>query len=765
LGPTNTGKTHQAVERMLEHPSGMIGLPLRLLAREVFDRVSARIGEDRVALITGEEKRVPARPDYFVCTTEAMPLSREVDFVAVDEVQLATHEERGHVFTDRLLHARGRRETWFMGAGTMRAVVSTLAPAARQEERPRLSQLSFAGAEKLSRLRPRSAVVAFSLRDLYAIAGRLRRLRGGTAIVLGALSPRARNAQVALFQAGEVDTLVATDAIGMGLNLDVEHVAFAALRKFDGQKSRELEAAEVAQIAGRAGRFLRAGTFGSVLPLALDRDLAARVEAHRFEPVRRVRYRNTALDFASAAALLDSLHAPPFHPVLAGVSRADDTHALEAFLRDPAIAADLRSPEAVERLWQVCQIPDFRGILFEVHLDLLKLIWSSLREGQLSGDFMRQQMIELSRMDGDADALMARIARLRTWTFVANQANWVEHAAVIQAEFGVLEDRLSDALHSALVEKFVERRARTRQISTPKPRPSVPLATQNDAGFRPFSVLDALKQRILVETIAPAASGSELGRFADLPHEAFSVDADGFVSAEGQRLARLVRGRALSQPEITWLDRADLGAASRLRLERRLRAFTRDWVGRLLAPVRELARSEVPAVRAVAYQLELGLGTALRESLEPSLALLDVAAQARLAELGIRIGQLTLNVLSLSSANARGRRAQLVATFYPELAANSALPTPPCARGRLPLEAWLALGAVPLGPWVLRADLAERAAEVLAEGEDVLSVLAPLGVPRRDRVRVIAAMERMLQSRRAIETRLSEETSARRSSA
>ncbi|MGC4093964.1 MAG: helicase-related protein [Polyangiaceae bacterium] len=244
LGPTNTGKTHKAVERMLEHDSGMIGLPLRLLAREIYDRVSARIGEDRVALVTGEEKRVPARPDYWVCTTEAMPLTREVDFVAVDEVQLATHDERGHIFTDRLLNARGRRETWFMGAATMAGVVQRLVPAAQQQQHPRLSRLSYAGSSKLSRLPPRSAVVAFSLKELYAVAGRLCSLRGGVSLVMGALSPRARNAQVALFQSGEVDYLVATDAVGMGLNLDVGHVAFASLRKFDGERPRALDAAE-----------------------------------------------------------------------------------------------------------------------------------------------------------------------------------------------------------------------------------------------------------------------------------------------------------------------------------------------------------------------------------------------------------------------------------------------------------------------------------------------------------------------------------------
>lgn len=746
LGPTNTGKTHHAVERMLEYPTGMIGLPLRLLAREVYDRVSARLGEDRVALVTGEEKRVPAQPDYFVCTTEAMPLSREVDFVAVDEVQLATHEERGHVFTERLLHARGRKETWFLGAGTMRSVVAALVPAARQEERPRLSELSFGGADKLSRLRPRTAVVAFSLRDLYALAGRLRRLRGGTALVLGALSPRARNAQVALFQAGEVDTLVATDAIGMGLNLDVEHVAFAAARKFDGQHARTLEAAEVAQIAGRAGRFLRPGTFGSVLPLAFDRDLVTRVETHRFDPVRRVRYRNAELDFSSAAALLDSLHAPPFHPVLAGVTQADDTRALATFLRDPALVAELRAPADVERLWRVCQVPDFRGILFEVHLDLLKLIWSSSRNGPLSPEFMRERLLELDTQDTDADALMARIARLRTWSFVANQSGWVERAGEIQGELMLLEDRLSDALHTALVERFVERRTRTREISPPKPRRPVPFPAPSDpSDFHPFSSLSALKERLQPSSAPESARGQTLERLADLPHEAFSVDDAGFIHAEGQRLARFTRGRSLAQPEVRLVELPELGAAVRLRLERRLRAFVRDSVGRLLAPVRELARSDIAALRAIGYQLELGLGTALREPLETSLAALDPKAHERLAELGIRLGRLALSAAPLTSASARVERARLVIVHYGALAAKHVTPAPARPRGALPVEAWLALGAVPLGPWALRADLAERAGEVSVRGEDPARFLGSIGVPKRERQRVAAALTRLLE--------------------
>ena len=303
LGPTNTGKTHHAIERMLEHPSGMIGLPLRLLAREVYDKITARVGESKVALVTGEEQRVPRRPAYWVATTEAMPVEHEVDFVAVDEVQLAAHPQRGHVFTSRLLSARGRVETWLMGAATMRNALRELVPTALQVEHPRLSSLRFAGSAPLARLPPRSAVVAFSMPHVYELADRLRKRRGGAAIVLGALSPRTRNAQVAMFQAGEVDCLVATDAIGMGLNLGVEHVAFAATRKFDGRGVREVDDAELGQIAGRAGRWIHDGTFGTVTPLSLPVGVAHAVETHTFSPVRRVQWRSDDLDFASLPAL------------------------------------------------------------------------------------------------------------------------------------------------------------------------------------------------------------------------------------------------------------------------------------------------------------------------------------------------------------------------------------------------------------------------------------------------------------------------------
>ncbi len=364
LGPTNTGKTHLAIERMLGHESGMIGLPLRLLAREVYDKIVARIGADSVALITGEEKIKPERARFWVCTVEAMPRDIDVDFLAIDEVQLAGDPERGHVFTDRLLHARGRSETLLLGAQTMRDAIGDLVPGANFISRPRLSKLTYAGQKKITRLPQRSAVVAFSAAEVYSIAELIRRQRGGAAVVLGALSPRTRNAQVALYQSGDVDFLVATDAIGMGLNLDVDHVAFSASRKFDGHNHRNLTPSELSQIAGRAGRHMNDGTFGvtgSAEPF--DADTIERLETHNFEPVRVLQWRNRNLDFSSLEALKSSLRETPHIKHLARGRASDDVVALETVSSgDKDVARAASAPAAVARLWEVCQIPDYRKI-------------------------------------------------------------------------------------------------------------------------------------------------------------------------------------------------------------------------------------------------------------------------------------------------------------------------------------------------------------------------------------------------------------------
>jgi ATP-dependent RNA helicase SUPV3L1/SUV3 len=742
LGPTNTGKTHKAVERMLEFPSGMIGLPLRLLAREIYDRVSARLGQERVALVTGEEKRVPRRADYWVCTTEAMPLTHEVDFMAVDEVQLATHDERGHVFTDRLLHARGRRETWFLGAGTMRPLMERLVPAARQEQHPRLSSLSFAGSSKLSKLKPRSAVVAFSVTELYELAERLRSLRGGAAVVLGALSPRARNAQVAMFQAGEVDYLVATDAIGMGLNLDVEHVAFASLRKFDGRAARQLDDADLAQIAGRAGRYLRDGSFGTVAPLELERSSAQRIELHRFDAVRRVRWRNSDLVFDSAPALLDSLRTPPPAAHLAAVPDAEDQQALETLLGDDEVARRARSAETLRLLWDVCQIPDFRRILFEVHVSMLRQIFLALCEGRLDDDFMAAHCAELESTSGDRHALVARIARLRTWAFVANQRDWVREPEHWQARLREVEDRLSDALHAALVASFVERRGKARPPRSGSVRraegSSDPAFTHDRS--HPFAVLEALRGKVSGGATEVGAPHGELEALLDAPHEAFSVDRLGNVAAGGRTLGRLVRGTSLLLPEIRLAELDDAGPGLRLRLQRRLLAFGRDVAGRLLQPLRELAASESAALRAIAYQLEHELGTAQRRELEALLVDLDDGQRQQLSASGIVLGRVAVYLPALLRPAALERRATLLCVFDPRAQPPEVLGRPSYASRGLSEAAWQALGYLLLGPRAARCDLVERCAEELISSAPPARALRWLGVPRAEVARVARSL-------------------------
>src|SRR5947208_10288349 len=473
LGPTNTGKTHLAIERMLAHSSGIIGLPLRLLAREVYNKIADRAGADSVALITGEEKIKPKNPRFWVSTVEAMPRDLDVSFLAVDESQIAADLERGHVFTDRILHRRGRDETLLLGAATMRPIIERLLPGASIITRPRLSQLEFAGDRKITRQPRRTAIVAFSADEVYAIAELIRRQRGGAAVVMGSLSPRTRNAQVELFQSGDVDYLIATDAIGMGLNLDVDHVAFASDRKFDGYQFRKLNPAEMAQIAGRAGRAQRDGTFGTTGRCPpFDNDLVHQLESHAFEPIRVLQWRNTDLDFSTIGALQASLALTPTEQGLTRAPVAEDILVLEHAARDEEIRGMATSQAAVERLWQVCQVPDYRKIAPATHAELIVTLYGFLmRPGKIPADWFSAQVAQADRTDGDIDTLSNRIAHVRTWTFVANSPDWLADPEHWQAVARGVEDKLSDALHERLTERFVDRRTsvlmrRLRENST-----------------------------------------------------------------------------------------------------------------------------------------------------------------------------------------------------------------------------------------------------------------------------------------------------------
>ncbi len=427
LGPTNTGKTHLAIERMLAHSSGVIGLPLRLLAREVYNKIVARAGADSVALITGEEKIKPPRPRFWVSTVEAMPRDIDVSFLAVDEIQIAADLERGHVFTDRILHRRGRDETLLLGAATMRPIIERLLPGASIVTRPRLSQLEFAGDRKITRQPRRTAIVAFSADEVYAIAELIRRQHGGAAVVLGSLSPRTRNAQVAMFQNGDVDYLVATDAVGMGLNLDVDHVAFASDRKYDGYQFRRLNPSEFAQIAGRAGRATRAGTFGTTGRCApFEPELVNALQNHAFDSVKVLQWRNSKLDFSSLGALQVSLAQTPSHDALTRAPIAEDLRVLDHAARDADVREMAHGAAAVERLWDACQIPDYRKIAPAAHAELVTTLFDFLmRKGRIPDAWFAAQVEQADRIDGDIDTLSGRIAQIRTWTFVANRPDWL----------------------------------------------------------------------------------------------------------------------------------------------------------------------------------------------------------------------------------------------------------------------------------------------------------------------------------------------------
>jgi ATP-dependent RNA helicase SUPV3L1/SUV3 len=703
LGPTNTGKTHRAVERMLDHPTGMLGLPLRLLAREVYDWVSTRVGERQVALVTGEEKRIPPRPRYWVCTVEAMPVGHEVDFLAVDEVQLATHAERGHVFTDRLLHARGRQETWFMGAATVEGLLERLLPTARLEHHPRLSCLRYAGQSSLGKLPPRSAVVTFSAPQVYELGERLRRRKGGAAVVLGALSPRTRNAQVALYQSGEVDYLVATDAIGMGLNLQVNHVALGALRKFDGRETRPLETAEMAQIAGRAGRYQNDGTFGTLEPLGpLPAPVIWSLEQHRFLPERQLIWRNSDLDTSSLEALLDSLRRRPPRPDLRLVERAMDAEALVYLGRQPEIQAQTTRPERVALLWEVCQIPDFGHCLVEHHCQLLAEVYEQLTgsEGSLDPDWMARRIARLDQTEGDLDALLMRLESIRTFTYISHHSRWLRSAAEWQARTRQIEDRLSDALHSRLVERFVER---TRVTHVPQ-RWRLPTSGER---LRGLGALSAWRTSEPSPSAKARDWGSELAEATD---PALLLEPGGTIIWQAERVARLMPGKDLLHPELRLLEPDPLARGTRLLVERRLIAWTRDLGEEVLGPLRQPAVTELSgAARGLVYQLEQGLGTIERALAREQIEALTAEDERALRRAGVYFGE---NVVYLGrSLRPRSlviRRALVAA----HLGQASSLPpsSPPSfeADASVAPSTYLAHGYKVVGPRAIRADLLGR---------------------------------------------------------
>lgn len=663
LGPTNTGKTHLAVERMLGHASGIIGLPLRLLAREIFDRIVAARGKGRVALVTGEEKIVPAQAQYYVCTVEAMPLERGFEFLAIDEIQLIGDPERGHVFTDRLLHARGRSETMFLGAEQAAPLIRRLVPEAEFIGRPRMSSLTFAGARKLSRLPKRTAIVAFSAQDVYAIAELVRRQRGGAAVVLGALSPRTRNAQVAMFQAREVDFLVATDAIGMGLNMAIEHVAFAATRKFDGLAWRDLTPAEVGQIAGRAGRHMNDGTFGVTGEVdALGADLVEKVENHRFDPLRKARWRNRRLDFTSLVSLQRSLESAPDLDCLERARDADDYLALKSLGPRSEIAGRSATRDRLRLLWEVCQIPDFRKVSEDQHHRLLAQIFLHLcdRDGRLPTDWVARHVSAQDRTDGDIDTLATRIAHIRTWTYITHRGDWMDEAETWRERARAIEDRLSDALHERLTQRFVDRRTAVL-MSRLKDRAQMSAVVGGDGevtlegqylgriaglSFLPDTSAGGSDGRALKAAANRSLSQAMHARAGDLVRagdEQLALADDGRIVWRGAGVARLSAGDHVLRPRLKMIGGEQLDGQRRQQVVARLEGWLRTTIERRLGPLALLdetfGQGAAPAAaRGLLFRVGEGLGKLRRKSAEDLLRQIPRTERGRLAKLGVRCG-------------------------------------------------------------------------------------------------------------------------------
>ena len=737
LGPTNTGKTHYAIERMLAHRSGVIGLPLRLLAREVYDKIVALRGPSVVALVTGEERIVPDRAKYWVCTVEAMPEGMGCDFLAVDEIQLCADPERGHIFTDRLLRARGLHETLFLGAETMRKAIAALVPTADFLYRDRFSELSYSGQKKISRMPARSAIVSFSVDNVYGIAELLRRQKGGAAVVMGALSPRTRNAQVEMYQNGDVDYLVATDAIGMGLNLDVNHVAFSATSKFDGNRMRPLMANELAQIAGRAGRHMNNGTFGVTGEAGpLHDEVLEAITENRFQPLSKLYWRNTKLQFGTIKALIASLETHTDNDWLTRVRESDDLGALKTLVEDVEVQARASDGASVTLLWDVCRIPDFRGISGREHADLLSVIYNYLHEkGQIPQVWLARQINRIDNTQGDIDALSKRLAYIRTWTYVAQRKDWVDDHDHWRDATRAVEDRLSDALHIALTQRFVDRRT-SILMRRLKQKESLVADVNKDGevtveeqfvgrleGFRfQQDVSGSPDEAKTLRSASLQALTPEFHLRADrmynAPDTEFDFTEQGGLMWGTSAVGKLIPGPDVLKPHVQAFVDVEAGPEVTEKVTRRLQHFIDRKVSTLFEPLLNMQRDETLTgmARGFAFQMIEGLGLLDRADVGEDVKSLDQESRSALRKHGIRFGQFTVFMpLLLKPAPTRLRLLlwSLASGLqqFPEAPPPGLVTVP--TDDKAPEGYHLKSGYRAAGERALRVDMAERLADML----------------------------------------------------
>ena len=741
LGPTNTGKTHYAVERMLGHGKGMIGLPLRLLAREIYDRVRLRVGDKQVALVTGEEKIIPPNPNYWVCTVEAMPPDIKVPFLAIDEVQLCADLERGHIFTERVLHRRGQEETLLLGSAIMRPILEHLLPDVKFTARPRLSKLSYAGQKKLSRLPPRSAIVAFNSEMVYAVAEHIRQQRGGAAVVMGALSPRTRNAQVALYQSGDVDYLVATDAIGMGLNMDVDHVAFASTRKFDGFQFRQLNPSELGQIAGRAGRYMNDGTFGvSADADPFDQEVIDQLENHTFDPVRVLQWRNRDLDFRSLDTLRKSLGYLPKQQGLTRAQNAADVIALEAVVRDEANTKLISSENDVLRAWEVCQLPDYRNISPAEHAHLVSRIIQFLQSGRgfVSEDWFAKQLAHCENLEGGIDALSTRISHVRSWSFIANRADWMEAPYYWQARTKEIEERLSDVLHERLTQRFIDRRTSVllRRLAKKEGLMTTIEASgevrvegefvgrvegllfKSEAGVGPeHNALKAASAAAVATEIAARAQS-----LAATPDTEIKLSRLGELIWHGNVIGKISAGDHPLRPRAEVIADDLLPAALREEIRERLQKFVQRHLASLLEPLFKLEEAEgfEPEARGMAFRLVEAFGILPREQVSEEVKNLSQDTRSKLRSFGLRFGAYHLFLPTLLKPAATELR--LLLWWLSALKSEGVIPTAPAngltsatADLTLPEGFYRIVGYRLCGRRAVRADMVERLADLIRD--------------------------------------------------
>ena len=737
LGPTNTGKTHYAVERMLCHSSGIIGLPLRLLAREVYEKVVARSGKQSVSLITGEERIVPADPKYWICTVEAMPVRMEVEFLAVDEIQMCSDLDRGHIFTERLLKARGTKETVFLGSNSIRRVLEDTLPNVGFIPKKRFSKLRYVDSHRLSRVPPRSAIVCFSVDEVYAIAELIRREKGGAAIVTGGLSPRTRNSQVQVYQDGDVDYLVATDAIGMGLNLDVTNVAFASLSKFDGSNYRNLFPDELAQIAGRAGRYMSDGTFGVTAGCqSLAPDTIHRVENHIFSDIKKLQWRNSDLCFENLQSLINSVDEKSNHPYLVRVRESTDLRALRTMTENSLIVDRIISKQEVRLLWRICQIPDYRKISLSDHVQTLEEIFFLLsNRGQLPEEWLEKKIVTLDKYDGGIDGLSRRLAYIRTWNYVANRGDWVENAQFLQEKSKLIEDKLSDNLHQLLIEQFIDRRT---TVLMRRIREKVTLTADLNEKGEVF-VEDQLIGKLdgLIFSLDPSGSANEkkklfsvskqaitskisilVDQLYESPNGEFSLNNSGNIIWRENAIGSIKAGNSILEPELTPLVDEMAGKTAREKLLRRIKYFLEGLLKEHMAALFSLVKDEeISGLSAgLVFRLSENLGVLPREEFSKEVKALDQDTRSKFRKHGVRFGQYSIFQPSLLKPEPTRIRMLLWKIYHePTIVLEPPVPglvTIPSIKDVNPLF-YAISGFRLLGARAIRIDMLERLADLI----------------------------------------------------